>query len=52
MASDENGQVSSGEVRYVCRYFLWAPDVEVTESLTAQERKKAEEEYDCIIVLR
>lgn len=52
VASDENGQVSSGEVRYVCRYFLWAPDVEVTESLTAQEREKAEEEYDCIIVLR
>ncbi len=52
VASDENGQVSSGEVRYVCRYFLWAPDVEVTESLTVQEREKAEEEYDCIVVLR
>ena len=29
LASDAEGQVSSGEMRYVFRYFLWAEDVEV-----------------------
>ena len=52
VAPDENGQVSSGEVMYVCRYFLWAPDVYVTSSLSADERKQAEAEYARIIVLK
>ena len=52
MAPDENGQVSSGEVRYVCRYFRWAPDVYVTSSLSADGMKQAEAEYDRIIVLK
>ena len=52
VAPDENGQVSSGEVRYVCRYFLWAPDVYVTSSLSADGMKQAEAEYDRIIVLK
>ena len=51
VAPDENERVSNGEVRYVCRYFLWAPDVEVTESLSTEEAAKAGEEYDRIIVL-
>lgn len=52
VAPDENGQVSSGEVRYVCRYFLWAPDVQVTDSLSADELEQAEKQYDRIIVLK
>ena len=52
VAPDENGQVSSGEVRYVCRYFLWAPDVYVTSSLSADGMKQAEAKYDRIIVLK
>ena len=52
VAPDENGQVSSGEVRYVCRYFLWAPDVYVTSSLSADGMKQTEAEYDRIIVLK
>ena len=34
-ASDREGQVSNGEVYYVSRYFLNAPNVEVTERLDA-----------------
>lgn len=52
VAPDENGQVSSGEVRYVCRYFLWAPDVYVTSSLSTDGMKQTEAEYDRIIVLK
>lgn len=50
-ASDENGQVSDGEVRYVCRYYLWAEDVEVTDRLDEKTLREAQENYDCIIVL-
>lgn len=51
VAPDEGEQVVSGEVRYVCRYFLWAADVEVTESLSESEWEEAQKEYDRIIVL-
>ncbi len=50
-ASDENGQVSDGEVRYVCRYYLWAEDVEVTDRLDEKVLEEAQENYDCIIIL-
>ena len=51
LAPDEDGQVSDGEVRYVFRYFLWAPDVDVTEDLSDMEREEAEKEYARIIYL-
>ena len=44
VASDEEGQVYSGEVRYVFRYFLWAEEVDVTTDLAAEE--EAGKEYD------
>ena len=50
-ASDENGQVSSGEVRYVCRYFLWTPNVDTVESVSEEELEKLSGGYDCVIVL-
>ena len=51
VASDENGQVSSGEVQNVCRYFLWAPNVEAVESVSREELEKLIGDYDRIIVL-
>lgn len=46
-ASDRDGQVSDWSVWYVCRYFLFAPNVEVTEQLTEEELER----YDYIVVL-
>ena len=51
VAPDENDWAAEGEVRYVFRYFLWAPDVDVTKELSAGERREAEKEYDRIIYL-
>lgn len=50
-ASDKDGQVFSGEVRYVCRYFLYSPNVEVTENLSASSLKADLDKYDYILVL-
>ena len=56
-APDEEGQVESGEVRYVCRYFLWAQDVTViaSEGRSAEEIREEERaagrEYDCVLDL-
>lgn len=50
-ASDRDGQVSSGEARYVCRYFLYAPNVDVTASLNADAVRAAAGRYDFIAVL-
>lgn len=50
-ASDENGQVSDGEVRYVCRYYLWAENVEVTDRLDEKTLEESQENYDYIVVL-
>ena len=50
-ASDDNGQVSSGEVRYVFRYFLWAPDVEVRESSGQEILEETDHRYDFVILL-
>lgn len=50
-AQDTNGQVSDGEVRYVCRYFLYAPDVEVTSRLDAGTLEEVSEKYDHILIL-
>lgn len=50
-ASDMNGQVSSGEVRYVCRYFLYSPNVEVTERLRSENLQEIADKYDYILVL-
>lgn len=47
IASDEEGQVSSGEVRYVFRYFLWAEEVDVTTDLAAEV--EAGREYDHVL---
>ena len=52
IASDEHGRVSNGEVRYVFRYFLWAPDVEVTGGLSESKLAEAEKEYDHIFILK
>lgn len=45
------GQVSDGEAFYVCRYFLWAEDVEVTDGTDRELLEKAEGKYDRVIVL-
>ena len=50
VASDEEGQVSSGEVRYVFRYFLWAEEVDVTTDPAAEER--AGKEYDHVLDIK
>lgn len=47
IAADEEGQVSSGEVRYVFRYFLWAEEVDVTTALAAEV--EAGREYDHVL---
>ena len=51
IASDRDGQVSDGEAFYVCRYFLWAEDVEVTDGTDRELLEKAEGKYDRVIVL-
>lgn len=50
-ALDDDGQVSSGEVRYVFRYFLWAPDVEVRESTGQEILEETDHRYDFVILL-
>ena len=50
VASDEEGQVSSGEVRYVFRYFLWAEEVDVTTDPAAEE--EAGTEYDHVLDIK
>lgn len=50
-ASDREGQVSNGEVYYVSRYFLNAPNVEVTERLDAGNMDEIKKEYDVLIIL-
>ena len=45
--SDRDGQVSDWSAWYVCRYFLFAPNVEVTEKVKAEEL----EDYDYVVVL-
>ena len=45
VASDADGQVSSGEAGYVFRYFLWAEHVDVKETAEGTDG------YDCVIVL-
>ncbi len=50
IASDEEGQVSSGEVRYVFRYFLWAEEVDVTTDPAAEE--EAGKEYDHVLDIK
>lgn len=50
-ASDREGQVSNGEVFYVSRYFLNAPNVEVTKRLDAGNMDEIKKEYDVLIIL-
>ena len=45
------GQVSDGEVRYVCRYFLYAPYVDVTSRLDMGTIGEAAGKYDYILIL-
>ena len=45
------GQVSDGEVRYVCRYFLYAPYVDVTSRLDLGTIGEAAGKYDYILIL-
>ena len=51
IASDREGQVSSGEVRYVCRYFLWAEDVTAADWEEWEQTGEAAGEYDRVIFL-
>lgn len=51
VASDKDSQVSSGEVRYVSRYFLYSPNVDVVTSLDAGDMESVCEKYDYVIVL-
>ena len=50
-AQDRDGQVASDEVRYVARYFLYAPQVEVTDQLTSEMLSELPERYDYLVVL-
>lgn len=50
-ASNQVGQVSNGEVFYVSRYFLNAPNVAVTERLDTRDMEQIEKEYNFLIVL-
>lgn len=50
-ATDRQGQVSDWGVWYVSRYFLYAPNVEVTTMLTQADIPEALEKYDYIVVL-
>lgn len=51
VASDEEGQVSDWNVWYVCRYFLYAPNVQVITCLNAENIETALKEIDYIVVL-
>ncbi len=51
VASDREGQVSDGEVRYVCRYFLWAKDVDVTDGTDGELLEETDGKYDRVIIL-
>lgn len=50
-ATDRNSQVTDGEVRYVSRYFLYSPNVDVTDNLDIEKLENAIENYDFIVVL-
>lgn len=52
VAPGRSEQIESGEIRYVFRYFLWALDVDVTESLDEKQMEKAEKEYKRIFRIR
>lgn len=47
----QSGRVSDGEVRYVCRYFLYAPHVDVVTYVDADTVEKELPHYDYILVL-
>ena len=49
--TDKGGQVTYGEAEYVSRYFLYAPDVDVTEDLDEETVRTAAGEYDFIVIL-
>ena len=49
--TDKGGQVTYGEAGYVSRYFLYAPDVDVTEDLDEETVRAAAGEYDFIVIL-
>lgn len=51
VASDKEGQVSDWNVWYVCRYFLYAPNVEVITCLDAENIETVLNKSDYIIVL-
>lgn len=51
LASDKEGQVSSGEVRYVSRYFLYSPNVDVVSALDKSALADVCEKYDYVIIL-
>lgn len=50
-ALDQNGQVSDWSVWYVCRYFLYAPNVDVVSSLKSGQLEEILDSYDFILVL-
>ena len=49
--TDKGGQVTYGEAEYVSRYFLYAPDVDVTDHLDEETVRTAAGEYDFIVIL-
>ena len=49
LASDEDGQVFDGEVRYVFRYFLWAEQIDVMAWEEENIPEEVLEKYDCVI---
>ena len=49
--TDKGGQVTYGEAEYVSRYFLYAPDVDVTDYLDEETVRAAAGEYDFIVIL-
>ncbi len=49
--TDKGGQVTYGEAEYVSRYFLYAPDVDVTDYLDEETVRAAAGDYDFIVIL-
>lgn len=49
--TDKGGQVTYGEAEYVSRYFLYAPDVDVTDHLDEETVRTAAGEYEFIVIL-
>lgn len=49
--TDKDSWITYGEAEYVSRYFLYAPNVDVTDALDEETARTAVGEYDFIVIL-